>query len=394
MKKHIIAVKIPKMKISKTLKRYPFRTKVVKKITAVAAEDFNRIFPNVPERYHFLKTLDESGFDQFSFYYILVYDHKDLVAAAPVFLVNYSLDTSIDGTLRQLTNKIKKAFPKVFSFKALCCGIPMGQGHIALSKKSTVFLEVIEQRMRALARRLKAPFMAFKDFDDSYDEIFKPLLKKGYLKINSLPMTRLELPFTDFEEYLKHLSGPTRYDFRRKIKKTSNVNIELSQVHRLDEATLNEAYALYLQSVRFHDMGFEIVPKEFFRHISLNMPQETKFFLWRIDGKLACFLFCLVCDDILLDYYIGFDYALAHEHHLYFIRFKDVFNWCLDHGIKTYEMGSTGYEPKRRLNFKFMSVYLYVKIRYKILHPLLHVLCACLKFENFDPELKRWKKLK
>ena len=30
------------------------------------------------------------------------------------------------------------------------------------------------------------------------------------------------------------------------------------------------------------------------------------------------------------------------------------------HGIKTYEMGATGYEPKRRLKFELVPVYLYI----------------------------------
>jgi predicted N-acyltransferase len=122
------------------------------------------------------------------------------------------------------------------------------------------------------------------------------------------------------------------------------------------------------------------------------MPQETKFFLFRMNGKLVAFVFCLVSEGILLDYYLGFDYTPAHEYHLYFVKFKEVMNWCVAHGIKTYEMGTTGYEPKRRLNFNFVPVYLYVKIRYTIFRPVLKCLCALLKFENFDPELKRWKR--
>jgi len=109
-------------------------------------------------------------------------------------------------------------------------------------------------------------------------------------------MTHLQLRFSDFEEYLKTLSSATRYDFRRKLKKASRVQIESSQVDYLDEATLDEVYNLYLQAVETHDMGFEIVPKDFFRLISQNMPGQTKFFLFRItrritsanEGRLRC----------------------------------------------------------------------------------------------------------
>jgi len=398
------------------------RTRVIKKIEEIPSEEFNKVFPASPaggpyvlERYHFLKTLDESKFDQFSFYYILVYERKPsfpdrphgrhtrhsqlfaehsskLVGAAPCFTVNYSLDSSINGPLRQFSNAIKKIFPHLFSIKTLVCGIPMGQGQMGTAGDSAAVLEAIVRRMEMLARKIHAPIIAFKDFDQSYDNLFNPLLKNGFLKIDSLPMTRLKLDFSNFEDYLKTLGSASRYDFRRKLKKTSNVKIESSVVSALDEGSLNEVYSLYLQAVETHDMGFEIVPQEFFRLISKNMPQETKFFLWRINGKLVAFAFCLVSKDVLLDYYLGFDYASAHEYHLYFVRIKEVMEWCLGHGIKTYEMGATGYEPKRRLKFKLVPVYLYVKIRTKMLRPCLKCLCAFLKFENFDPVLKQWKR--
>ena len=69
------------MKISGRYKKGAFRTRVVRKIEHVSPEAWNRVFPDVLEGYHFFKTLDESGFDQFSFYYILVYEGKQLVVS-------------------------------------------------------------------------------------------------------------------------------------------------------------------------------------------------------------------------------------------------------------------------------------------------------------------------
>ena len=40
---------------------------------------------------------------------------------------------------------------------------------------------------------------------------------------------------------------------------------EIDTLMELDEKTLDEVYSLYLQAVKTHDMGFEIVPKDFFQ---------------------------------------------------------------------------------------------------------------------------------
>ncbi len=380
------------MKIPRSFKKGRLRTRLVKAIEAIPAQEWASIFPQVPENYFFLKTLDQSHFDQFSFCYILVYERKKLIGCAPCFTVNYSLDTSIAGPLRRLTNAVKKVFPNLFSLKAIVCGIPMGQGQMGLSADAPAVLAAIEKRMDALARKFHAPIIAFKDFDRSYDPLFKPLLKEGFLKIDSLPMTALKINFMDFDGYLQILGSSTRYDYRRKLKKSAKITIEESITNTLDDKTLEEVYSLYLNAVEIHDMNFEIVPKEFFRLISTHMPQETKFFLWRINGKLAAFTFCLVSNNLLLDYYLGFDPAIAHDYHLYFIRVKGIIEWCINNGIKTYEMGTTGYEPKRRLKFEFIPMNLYIKMRPLMLRPFLKVLTFFLKFENFDPVLKQWKK--
>ena len=73
--------------------------KVARKISEIQAEDWDKVFPGVLEGYDFFKTLDESGLGQFTFYYIMVYDGKTPVGAAPCFLMKYPLDNSIRGPL-------------------------------------------------------------------------------------------------------------------------------------------------------------------------------------------------------------------------------------------------------------------------------------------------------
>ena len=138
-------------------------------------------------------------------------------------------------------------------------------------------------------------------------------------------------------------------------------------------------------------MGFELLPMAFFKNISKNMPEETKYFLWHMDGKLVAFLLCLVSKDRLIDYYVGLDYSIAHKYHLYFVKFRDIMNWCIKNKIKTYEMGITGYEPKRRLGFEFVPLYIYAKLRNRWMRPAFKIACQLLKFENFDPALKAAK---
>jgi len=379
------------LKLSRRHKKLKFTSKVVSRISEINRDEWNKVFPDVLESYDFFKTLDESGFDQFSFRYIAVYNRKTIVGATHCFILKYSMDTSINGPLRRLTNFIKKANPEIFNIKAVACGSPVGQCRIGISDDKDRILNVILRRLEQIARKEKASIIAFKDFNNNYKKMIAAHLKKeGFVGFNSLPTTLMDLRFKNFEEYMQALSGATRYDLRRKFRASEkHGKVEMEIVDQIDGRTLEDAYKLYLQMLETHDMAFEIVPKDFFSNISKNMPGNIKFFLWRIDGKMAAFLFAMVKEDMFIDYYLGLDYALAHKYHLYFVKFRDVMSWCIKHKIKEYEMGITGYEPKRRLGFNFEHLYLYVKYRNAFIRPFFNFFAQFLKFENFDPELKK-----
>ncbi|MDD5174072.1 MAG: GNAT family N-acetyltransferase [Candidatus Omnitrophota bacterium] len=381
------------MIVSKRHKKLSLKTRVVKKITDIPADDWNKVYPKVLEGYDFYKTLDEIGMDQFSLFYIAVYDRKTPVAATVCFIMNYPLDTSINGPLRRVTNSIRKVLPNIFSLKAVICGMPMGQGKIGIAGDTDMVMKVILRRLEQVAKKNRAPIVAFKDFDQNQTKFLDPLKKKGFTRFDSLPTTMLNIWYKDFEEYMMTLSSASRYDLRRKFKKVDGrVNFDLKIADTVDDGTLQEVYKLYLDIVAKHDMGFELLPIGFFKNIPVNMPGQTKYFLWKIDGKLVMFLFGLVSEDMFIDYYVGFDYSVTHKYHLYFIKFRETLNWCIKNGIKQYEMGITGYEPKRRLGFDFVPLYIYVKLRNRALRPAFNFICQFLKFENFDPSLKKGKK--
>jgi predicted N-acyltransferase len=378
------------MIVSKRHKRHPYRIHIANRIEDIPPDDWHSVYPETMEGYNFLNTLDKSGLKEFTFYYIMVYNNKRPVAAAPGFLMEYSLDTSINGPLRQVSNRIKKIAPNIFGVKTLVCGMPLGPGRIGITENRNDVLKAILRKMEHIAKKKNASIVAFKDFDSSYADMLGPLQKEGFTKFDSLPNTELNICFKDFDGYLQTLSAASRYDFRRKFKKLpKDLNITLEAVGAIDGKTLEDVYRLYMNVVKKHEMGFEILPIGFFKHISDNLQKHAKFFLWRIDGELAAFNLCLVSEDVFMVYYIGLDYAIAHKYHLYFLTFRDLVNWCIENKIKKFEMGYKGYDTKRRLGFDLIPLYIYAKLRNRMLRPVFNLFCQLLKFENFDASLKK-----
>ena len=370
------------------------KVKIANKIEELPQEEWDSFFPGVIENHSFLKTLDESSFDQFSFRYILIYENNTPVGAAPCFIMDFPLDIAVNGPLKLFFSALKKALPKVISPKIVICGFPMGIGRIGITAQDPgQVMEAIYEGLEKIAAENKAALIFFKDFGKSYENLFKPFLAKGFSKLEGFPTTEMNLHFKGFDDYLKTLSRVSRDGLKRNFKKIdAGIKIDLEEKNALEDEELSQVYGLYLQTYNKQELGFEKLTLDFFKNISRNMPQETRYFLWRIDGRIVAFALCLVKGEYFIDYYLGFDYALSNRYHLYFVRFRDLMSWCIRHGIKKYEMGATSYEAKRRLGFNFVRLYFYVKHRNRLINRLLIPLIPFIKPENFDPVFKQMKK--
>ncbi len=371
-----------------------FTTKIFSRASDIPVEEWRRIYPDILESRSFFKTLDESGLSQFEFYYLAVYAGEEKVALAPFFLMRYLLDTTVQGLLKAFLLKIKKIFPRFLELKAVVCGLPMGQGRIGRNEDSGKMMDAIRSGLESFAEEKQISVIGFKDFDQEDCRFLEGLQAQGYYQFENFPSTEMDIPFQSLEEYLKSLSKVSREGFKRKLRKADREGcLEMEIKNRLEPDEMDLVYSLYLQTARKNtELSFEILSRDFFGRISENMPGETRYFLWRKDGRLAAFALCLVSKQRMIDYYLGFDYSIAYDYHLYFVRFRDLMNWCIQNKIQKYEMGPTSYEPKRRLGFGFVRLFIYAKHRNKFANPFFHLLWRLLRPENFEGIFKTVRK--
>lgn len=259
----------------------------------------------------------------------------------------------------------------------------------SIKKIKLLFKEIIAE-INKIAKKEKALLINFKDFPQNYANI---LQRNGFVPIETYPDTKLEINFKSIEEYIENLSDATRYDIRRKIKNYSKLSPLTFEIEKDCSKHIDRIYELYLNTVKNNDLIFEIIHKDFFINLTKNMPEETHFFLWRLNEKIVGFEVSSVINDTLLAHYIGFDYEIAYKYSLYFITFLDRIQWCIKNNIKYLKGGGFGYEPKKRLKFNFERNFFYMKPRYKILEPFFKFGLLFFKPENHDKDLKFLKKI-
>src|SRR5438552_18700723 len=134
---------------------------------------------------------------------------------------------------------------------------------------------------------MKASLAVLKDFHAKYRPVFETFRLKGYARIPSMPMTRLALHYEDWDDYFRTLSKATRKDLRRKFRKAARApTIEMEVVADITP-WLEEIYPLYLAVHERSPLKFERLTKDYFRAIAQQMPERTRFFIWRQNGKLV-----------------------------------------------------------------------------------------------------------
>jgi hypothetical protein len=91
------------------------------------------------------------------------------------------------------------------------------------------------------------------------------------------------------------------------------------------------------------------------------------------------FSYCTVWNETIFDHDIGLDYAVAHELNLYYLSFRNIVEWALQHGYRCYRTAPFNYGPKMHLRLELEPVDLFVRHRSLVLNFLIR------HFRHFAP---------
>ena len=373
----------------------PFGSAAV--VDAVPSEDHEvwvAGFEKYPVDHRYYEIVHESLRDQFAHYYLLLKDAADVTRAVqPFLIVSQDLATGTPAFIRKILARIRSRFPGFLKLRMLMVGCSAGEGDIVLEKESrdiTWTVDALKNSLTPVARRLKAMLIVFKDFPRIYRPSLDRLGKFGFTRVPSMPATKLDLNFPDFESYLKTRIGYTmRKNLRRKFRKTENRPIECEVVTDI-APYVDEVFPLYLQTLGRSELKFEELTPSYLRELGRRMNDRARFLLWRMDGRIIAFASTIVYDGVLRDNYIGLDYSVALEYHLYFVTWRDTIIWALKNGIHTYHSAPLNYDPKYHFRMELEPLDLYVRAPNAWLNLIFKRVLPLLEPTRYDPVIRKF----
>lgn len=296
-------------------------------------------------------------------------------AAQPAFLVREDLLLGAPAAIRRAGNLLRHAVSGALTLNMLMIGNATGEGVLAGGDGETGAwtARALAATLPALGRELGASLVVFKDFPISHRGVLdSPLASAGFARLPSMPGATIDLAgFKDFEAYLaKAHSRSRRADLRRKFRDAAGdspeTRIDMEVCSHLGDLQLAaQAHALYQNVYDRATLQFERLTPEFLLELGRAMPDRARFFLWRRAGRLVAVNFCMLHDTsagrMIKDNYIGLDYSLALDLHLYFLSWRDIIDWSIRNGVTQYWTAPLNYGPKLDLKMRLAPLDLYVR---------------------------------
>jgi hypothetical protein len=374
----------------------PFAQGTAKILTLSAVrelDEWKRAFEDSCKDHRYYELIERTLANDFGYRYVVLENSAGTVRAIqPILFVRQNLIEGMRGAFRRIVDLVRKKFPRFLTMRVLMVGCAAGAGELGVcdSNDERWTAEALGATLRNYARQNEASLVVFKDFPASYRLALSVLSQNGYARVPSMPMTRVALPFQNFDEYIQTLGYVSRKSLRRKFRKTERAaKIEMEVVNDV-APHIDSIYPLYLQVHQRSPMKFETLTKEFFCRISQTMPERARFFIWRQSGKIIAFSLCLICGDTIYDECLGLDYGVALDLHLYFYTMRDVIRWAIDQKLRNYASGPLNYDPKLHLGHELEPLDLYVLHTRKWLNPIFGVALKYLEPTRHDPILKKF----
>ena len=352
----------------------------------IPSEIWRRAFAGHSKDHRYYEISEAALAGQFDHAYLVLRNEgTGAVAVQPVFSARQDILEGLPAKVHSLLAWPRRIFPRWLRLGMLVAGCSTGEG--ALDCKEPWAVEILREALRVYARQTRASMILLKDFPSAFREQLRSFEEHDYRRVPSMPGCTIDFDFGSFDEFRrKRLGRNLRYKYN-KIARQPVVPVEVvTDV----TAIADEIHALYLQTYQRSKMRFERLTPEFFARIGREMPETARFFLWRVDGKLAAFALCLVHDGTMSHLNIGFDYAVSLERQLYYTTVKDLFEWSLAHDLKRFYTGQLNYNPKLHLRMKLAPLDLYSRHTSALLNPLYKVALGFLQPVRHDPVIKQF----
>jgi hypothetical protein len=369
-----------------------FSISVVSRAELSRCAPWTSTFTDQRKDYRYYEILDDTLQGNFEYRYFAIVDSNGQVRAVqPFFLLDQDILEGLDAERIRWIAWIRRFYPRFLKLRTLMVGCSAGEAHLAATETlpADIVAETLSNGIVRQARSLNAKLIVLKEFPSRYRKLLRCFVQCGFARAPSMPMTMLDIRYDSFDAYMvKALKSSSRKKLRKNLEATAGVSDIRMSVTDDAASFVDEVYPLYLQVFERSRMRFEKLTKDFFRQIGQRMNDKVRFFAWRRGNVLVAFSLCMVQGDSLYAEYVGFDYAVALDLHLYHYVVRDMINWGISNGYKWFRSSGLNYDPKLHMRHRLDPIDLYVRHTSILANAILKLALPWIVPVRYDATLK------
>ena len=369
-----------------------FSISVVSRAELSGCAPWTSTFADQRKDYRYYEILDDTVRDDFEYRYFAIVDNNGQVRAVqPFFLVDQDILKGLGAEQIPWISLIRRFYPRFLKLRALMVGCSAGEAHLAgtAALSADIVAETLSTGIVKQARSLKAQLIVLKEFPSRYRNVLYCFLQCGFARAPSMPMTILDIGYDSFDAYMaKALKSSTRRKLRKKLEATAGITDIRMSVTDDAASFVDEIYPLYLQVFERSKMQFEKLTKDFFRQLGQRMGDKVRFFAWRRGNNLVAFSVCMVQGDSLYAEYVGFDYSVALDLHLYHYVVRDMISWGISKGYKWFRSSGLNYDPKLHMRHRLDPIDLYARLTSALANAVFKLALPWIAPVRYDATLK------
>jgi hypothetical protein len=367
---------------------------VVSRREVMQSRHWRNAFGLEAKDHRYYELIEDTIHDEFDYRYFVVRDAAgEICAVQPCFVLDQDLLVGTKPRIGLLTDLIRRVWPRFMRARTLMVGCAAGEGHIDGDSPGVqrANARLIASSIVNEARKLKASLIVLKEFPAKYRSVLDCFVDTDFTRIPSLPNVLLNINYENFEDYMtKALSGGARRKLRLKLKASERApKIQMSVVRDI-APIIDEVYPLYLAVYTRSDLHFEKLTKEYFCGLGHRMGDKNRFFIWRQGEKIVAFGSCILQGDTIHAEYLGLDYTVALDLHLYHYTFRDLVSWGIANGYKWFHSSALNYDPKFHLRYKLDPLDLYVRHTSPICNAVFARILPWIEPTRYDKTLKQF----
>ena len=364
---------------------------VADSIAAFGVSEWNRLFADELEGWHYYRAVEEAALPGFAWHYFGVRESGVLRAAVPAFVTDYRLDTTLTGPLRRVTDALARLFPRLLRQRMLALGSPVAEVcQLGLDESLDAparrrMLDAILSKAEVFAAERRIGMLAAKDTPARQDALWvHAAQRRGLRRQPGLPTAALDIRHASLDDYLRSLSRATRRDMRRKLRAGAPLRVEWRD--NIDDIR-DEIMRLYRATRANAELDFEDLTPEYFAAVLRQLGTRASCGVYRLDGRIVAFNLVLRDGKRLLDKFLGMDYEVARRYNLYFYTWMENVRYCIERRIPLYESGQGLHREKKRLGSRLSLNWLWYRHRNPLLDAVFALVERLARLDRHDPEL-------